>query len=81
MKRRRVLPLSDSLKNDDIGLHRNDVTRVSPSEGSLNVLGWICPKDELISQAYAIPFKLVFKNNWGTRQKWWGKMKLVSSSC
>jgi len=24
------------------------------------------------SQAYAIPVKLV-KNNWGTRQKWWGK--------
>ena len=24
------------------------------------------------TQAYAIPVKLV-KNNWGTRQKWWGK--------
>ena len=26
-------------------------------------------------QEYVIPFKLVFKNNWGTRQKWWGKME------
>jgi len=25
------------------------------------------------TQAYAIPVKLVNKNNWGTRQKWWGK--------
>ena len=39
----------------------------------LNVLGWIRPKDGLILQEYAIPFKLVFKNNWGTCQKWWGK--------
>ena len=38
-------------------------------------------KDELILQAYAIPFKLVIKNNWGTHQKWWGKMEPVSSSC
>ena len=49
MKRRRVLPLSDSLKLDDIGFRRSDVL-----------------------QAYAIPIKLVNKNNWGTRQKWWG---------
>ena len=26
-----------------------------------------------VLQAYAIPVKLVNKNNWGTRQKWWGK--------
>ena len=26
-------------------------------------------------QAYAIPFKLVLKNNWGTHHKWWGKME------
>ena len=73
MKRRRVLPLSDSLNPDDIGFRRNDVLRVSPSWDSLNTLGWIHPKGELISQAYVIPFKLVIKNNWGTRQKWWGK--------
>ena len=48
MKRRRVLPLSDSLNFDDIGFSRDDVIRVSPSYGSLNVLGWICPKDEFI---------------------------------
>ena len=52
MKRRRVLPLLDSLKPDDIGFRRNDA-----------------------SQAYAIPINLVNKNNWGTRQKWWGKME------
>ena len=51
MKRRRVLPLSDSLKPDDIGFCRNGTP-----------------------QAYVIPIKLV-KNNWGTRQKWWGKRK------
>ena len=26
-------------------------------------------------EAYHIPFKLVFKNNWGTRWKWWGEME------
>jgi len=30
-----------------------------------------CLNDAL--QAYAIPVKLVDKNNYGTRQKWWGK--------
>jgi len=50
MKRRQVLPLSDSLKLDDIGFRQNDAL-----------------------QAYAIPVKLVNKNNWGTCQKWWGK--------
>ena len=25
-------------------------------------------------QAHAIPFKLAIKNNWGTCQKWWGKI-------
>jgi len=65
--------LSESLNPDDIGFSRNDDIRFSPSWGSLNVLGWIRPKDGLILQEYAIPFKLVFKNNWGTHQKWWGK--------
>ena len=48
MKRRRVFPLSGSLKLNDIGFCHNDTL-----------------------QAYAIPVKLV-KNNWDTRQKWWG---------
>jgi len=28
---------------------------------------------KMTPQAYAIPVKLVNKNNWDTRQKWWGK--------
>lgn len=26
-------------------------------------------------KAYAIPFMLVLKNNWGTHQNWWGKIE------
>ena len=58
MKRRRVLPLSDSLKLNDIGFYNNDALQAYAYNDAL--------------QAYAIPVKLV-KNNWGTRQKCWGK--------
>jgi len=42
-----------------------------PLSGSLNYddIGF---RRNDASQAYAIPVKLV-KNNWGTRQRWWGK--------
>ena len=46
--------------------------RVLPLSDSLTLddIGF-CRNDAL--QAYAILVKLVNKNNWGTRQKWWGK--------
>ena len=35
--------------------------------------------DFVTTQAYAIPIKLV-KNNWGTRQKWWGENEILNHS-
>lgn len=54
--------------SDSLNVKRH---RVFPLSGSLNFddIGF---RQNDAPQAYAIPVKLV-KNNWGTRQKWWGK--------
>ena len=54
--------------SDSLNVKRH---RVFPLSGSLNFDDIGFHRHDAL-QAYSIPIKLV-KNNWGTRQKWWGK--------